>query len=310
MQTRFNVPIYSICWLNHCDGGVIKTLYEPESKDELLDICRTLYRNNKKFDVIGYTSNIYYLPSYNVETMVSTRKVKEIEEHEEYIIAACGVSVSKLARQKVSEGIKGFEGLIDLPGTVGASVYGNASCYGCSINELLISCELLCPDGHVKILNQNDLKLQKRSSVLKRGEQSGVILSVKLKKESGDVEILKKKAEQNHRRRKTTQPPPQNNLGSIYGVTNGWSLYSYLPRALAKVYSVILNILLKDKQMQKKKKKEFLFRILGAKEIVPYVYSWNRFMWIDEKSHSLFWKYHELHKKMFNESKFEIEIKK
>ena len=62
--------------------------------------------------------------------------------------------------------------------------------------------------------------------------------------------------------------------------------------------------------MQKKKKKEFLFRILGAKEIIPYVYSWNRFMWIDEKSHSLFWKYHELHKKMFNESKFEIEIKK
>lgn len=309
MLTKDNVPIYSICWLNHCDGGVIKTLYEPESKDELLDICRTLYRNNKKFDVIGYTSNIYYLPSYNVETMVSTRKVKEIEEHEEYIIAACGVSVSKLARQKVSEGIKGFEGLVDLPGTVGASVYGNASCYGCSINELLISCELLCPDGQVKILSKNDLKLQKRSSILKRGEQNGVILSVKLRKEKGDIEMLQIKAEKNHRSRKINQPAPQNNLGSIYAISNGWTLYSYVPRVIAKIYGVILNLFVRDKQTIKNKEKEFLFKILGAKDLMPYVYSWNRYIWKDEKSHLLFWKYHELHKKMFRESKFEIEIK-
>ena len=47
----------------------------------------------------------------------------------------------------------------------------------------------------------------------------------------------------------------------------------------------------------------------GAKELIPYVYGWNRYIWKDDKSHELFWKYHKIHKKLFKESKFEIEIK-
>ena len=73
------MPIYSICWLNHADGGVIGTFYEPENKKELADICRTLYKEERKFDLIGYTSNIYFLPSYNADIIVSTRKVRDIE---------------------------------------------------------------------------------------------------------------------------------------------------------------------------------------------------------------------------------------
>ena len=202
MIKKEQIPIYQISWLNYAEGGMIGTFYEPENKDELVEICRKLYANDKAFDIIGHTSNIYFLPSYNVDVMVSTRKVRNYKEETDCIIVDCGVSVKSLARKMVDSGILGFEGLIDLPGTVAASIFGNASCYGCSINEQLISFEVLRPDGSIVTLTKEDLRLARRSSSFKRGEQQGVILSAKLKREFGDRKTILAKAEANHRKRK------------------------------------------------------------------------------------------------------------
>ena len=173
MIIRKNVPIYDICWLNHTKGGTIGIYYEPENIDELKNICFSLFQAGKHFDLIGHTSNIYFLPDYSVDYMVSTRKCNSFAECEDVIVCDCGVSVMKLARQMVDKGIKGFDGLIDLPGTVAASIYGNASSYGCSINDLLLSCELLQPDGKIVTIQPKDLRLSKRSTALKRGELRG-----------------------------------------------------------------------------------------------------------------------------------------
>ena len=163
-----------------------------------------MYLKGKDFDLIGHTSNIYFLPDYSVDVMVSTRKCKQYTLTEDVIECDCGVPVAKLARKMVDEGVKGFEGLIDLPGTVGAAVYGNASCYGCSINSLLIAFDLLKPDGTIETMYPSDLKLTKRSSSLKRHELKGIILSVKLKKEQGVAVLLKNLADKNHHKRKVS----------------------------------------------------------------------------------------------------------
>ena len=309
MITRYKVPIYSICWLNHCKGGMIGTYYEPETIDELIEICRFLCQEGKHFDLIGHTSNIYFLPDYSVDYMISTRKCNQYYENENEIICDCGVSVMKLAHQMIDKGIKGFEGLVDLPGTVAASIYGNASCYQCSINELLISCDLLLPDGKIKTIKKEDLSLSMRSSALKCGELRGVIISATLRKEKGDRERIKKQAELYHKTRLETQPGPKDNLGSIYAHSDGWSLRVVLHRIIVLLYGFLLKMKGKTKNDIKEKKKNLLLTLLGAKDIIPYVFSWNRYIWKDEKSHDLFWKYHKIHKQLFNRSEFEIEIK-
>ena len=309
MRIRYSIPVYKICWLNHAKGGIIGTFYEPETKDELLELCRGLYKDKKPFDIIGYTSNIYFLPSYNVEIMVSTRLVKELIIEDDYLIVDCGVGVRTLARQMVNEGIKGFEGLIDLPGTVAASVYGNASCYDCSINSLLLSIELLMPNGEVVVMMPEDLKLSKRSSALKRGELEGVVLSAKLRKLHGDVNELMQLAEQNHQKRQATQPGPKDNLGSIYSVSGQLSIYGQFLHVLVFFYGCMLMITGRNKQSVRLKKKDLLFRLLGARKMQSYVYDWNRYIWKDEQAHEFFWTFHSIHKKMYKRSDFEIEIK-
>ena len=39
MIRKTNIPIYQISWLNYAEGGMIGTFYEPENKDELVEIC-------------------------------------------------------------------------------------------------------------------------------------------------------------------------------------------------------------------------------------------------------------------------------
>lgn len=309
MIIKHNVAVYDICWLNHAKGGIIKTFYEPESKEELIEVCRRLYKDGKKFDLIGHTSNIYFLPNYNVDIMVSTRKVKDVQYEDKKIIADCGASVSTLARNMVKEGIKGFDGLIDLPGTVAASVYGNASCFGCSINALLESFELLKPNGEIILLKPEDLKLERRSSALKRGEMEGIILSVCLKKDIGDLEMIKLSAERHHQKRISTQPAPKDNLGSIYKSSGGWSRKSIMIRLIANCFSLILLLMGKKRSNIKREKIKLMLSMLGEKQLQPYVYGWNRYIWKDEKSHDLFWKFHYIHQKLFKKSDFEIEIK-
>jgi len=309
MIRKTNIPIYQISWLNYAEGGMIGTFYEPENKDELVEVCRKLYANDKAFDIIGHTSNIYFLPSYNVDVMVSTRKVRNYKEETDCIIVDCGVSVKSLARKMVDSGILGFEGLIDLPGTVAASIFGNASCYGCSINEQLISFEVLRPDGSIVTLTKEDLRLARRSSSFKRGEQQGVILSAKLKREFGDRKTILAKAEANHRKRKSTQPPAQNNLGSIYRNSSHMSMIGYVVKGLAHLYELFERLQgIKDDELSDRKK-SFMLSLIGAKDLAPYMYSWNRFIWKDAKAHELFWIFHQKHQLIFKNSDFEIIIK-
>ena len=310
MIIRNNISVYDICWLNHAQGGMIGTFYEPENLDELMNICSTLYKEGKYFDLIGHTSNTYFLPNYSVANMVSTRKCNKIKEEVNCIVCDCGVSVAKLSLQMVEKGIKGFEGLIDLPGTVGAAVYGNASCYGCSINSLLISFELLKPDGGIETVYPDRLELSKRSSSLKRNELKGIILSVKLKKEQGDVILLKSLAEKNHHLRKVFQPSPKDNLGSIYASKQKKTAFGFIVLGIAKFFGLIYGLTGKHKKQIKDKQKEIVLSLLQARDLMPYVYVWNRYIWKDELAHTLFWKFDKIHRRLYKDNEFEIEIKR
>lgn len=310
MITRNNIPVYDICWLNHAQGGMIGTFYEPENIDELTNICSSLYQEGKDFDLIGHTSNIYFMPDYSVANMVSTRKCNNMAEEADSIMCDCGVSVAKLARQMVEKGVKGFEGLIDLPGTVGAAIYGNASCYGCSINSLLISFDLLKPDGNIETIYPDVLRLSTRSSSLKREELNGIILSVRLRKEQGDAIMLKKLAEKNHQSRIVSQPSPKDNLGSIYASKQKKTLIGIIVIGIAKFCGIRYVLAGKNKEQVRYKQKEIVLILLQARDLLPYVYGWNRYIWKDKLSHTLFWKFDKIHRLLYKDNEFEIEIKR
>lgn len=312
MIEKKNVPIEKISWLSSsygkCASGIISNFYEAENIQELEALCTEIYSQNKVFDLIGSTSNIYFRPDYNSEIVISTRKCREWNLGDDFIRCDCGVQVSKLAREMVNLGYKGFEGLVDLPGTVAASLYGNAGCFDCSISDLLIDAQVLLSDGNHVTMTAADFCFTKRSSIFKRGEKKGVILSARLKLVVGDKLSLRRIAENNQLARKAEQSGPLNNLGSVFVNCNSTFSFKTL-RVIGKLYTIILTTFGYNQKDAEQKKMWLLLKILGEVELHPYLEGWNRYVWKDEKAHALFYKYISLYKRLYKNAKLEIEIK-
>lgn len=309
MVIKKDVDLGKISWLT-TTSGQIDIFYEPETVTELIELCKRLHQQHEAFDLVGHTSNIYYVPGYHVGTMVSTRKINGFQEEKDCIVCECGASVKRLSHFMVNKGIRGFEGLVDLPGTIGAAIYGNAGCYGCSISGLLEKAEVLSEDGEIIEVGQDWFSFDERSSSLKRKEKNGIILRVYLKKEIGELDTLIKVANKNHETRKVTQPGPQNSLGSIFLDGAKPSFEGKILFFISNVYfKLLIWLRVNSSRIQEKVLSLQLF-LLCANKLKPYLRTWNWWQWKDKDSHELFWEYVHLRNRLYSNSEFEIEIKK
>ena len=124
-----------------------------------------------------------------------------------------------------------------------------------------------------------------------------------LKKEIGDKATIKERADTIHRTRKRTQPGPKDNIGSIYSDSKEWTTKGKVIHIIAKVVGILV------KPIKHISTTKIILYMIGCKDLIPYVWGWNRFIWKNEESHELFWKFHQIHKKLFVNNDFEIEIK-
>lgn len=281
----------------------IKNLWYPETIEELIGLVNNFHTKNMHYDLIGYSSNTLFLPSYTTDNLICTKKLDKWHETEEAIICDCGVNVAKLSREMVKKGYEGFYGLTDLPGTIASSVYGNCGCFDCSVCELLDSFTMLTTDGDIKTYHVEDLKLKYRGTSLKRHELSGTILQVVLKKIQGSAEEEQKKATEAHATRLATQPNAANNLGTTF-IGSKWTFKGKL---FWKIDYLVRRLTRKQDVRQRLKTDYFL--IVGGK-FGSYVYVWNRYMFLDKTSHLLFPKYVRFLRSLCADVHLEIEIKK
>ena len=296
-------------WIHR--GGECKCYITPESSAQLKDIVIFFYDNNIKFLTLGHSSNVYIFNTCNIDYVISTLRCKKYEiDTKGYINCDAGVSVSKLARDMVKQGIKGFEYLTELPGTVGGALYNNSSCIKNSISQLLIEAEFVRNDGKILFLTSNDLDFKFRTSILKEKRLKGTILSLKLKLEYGDSKILEKIAEENSKSRIRLIEGNAHNLGCTVNrcFINGKMPLKY--SILLRIYNKILLITEGNNEERKRKSRDFICRIAGYTDLAQYISPKNIiiFMWKDENADKVFPRYLEFMNKVFRTDKVEIEI--
>lgn len=304
MKHFSNIFVQKISWLNIKEldqGGVISDLYYPESIDELVEIVLQCQKYRRKFYVLGHTSNCYFLPSFSPDAVISILYLRGFSEDKNTISVECGMHSKVLAKMMVEKGYEGFEGLIDLPGTVSGAIYGNAGCYGCLMSNRLISVKVLTPSGDIVDYSKEEFGFKDRSSKMKEGFIKGTIISAKFEKIKGDIEVLNQKAQFAHEDRLENQPGPANNLGSIFKKDEPTLLNIWIER-IVKITCKILCI--SDKHLVLKLK---LF-LAGYPKLEKYLYDYNRFIWVDSNAYKAFEKYLDLRKKLYKHNDFEIEI--
>lgn len=300
-----DVPLSRKSWIR--TGGICSLWVAPQTVDQLIKVCGFLYANNVSFDIVGQTSNIFFHSSYKPDVVVSTTSVSHYEIKENIIKCDCGVPVVKLAKECMSIGYAGFYGLVGLPGTVASAAVNNAGCFNCSISSMLISADVMMPDGTIKTIGKEDFKYAHRSSAFKRGEIKGIVLSLTLKTEkAASVEEEYKKSEETVAYRREKQERQGRTLGSVFA-----------SRSMRKNFrNTIVKIAIKVLPKMTGKDSRYILKrtvlaLYGCRNLNNYVSDRqiNTFIWRDEYAEEAFNRYKEMMNRAYENLQIEIEEK-
>lgn len=148
--------------------------------------------------------------------------------------AESGAALRSVARQAVAHGLAGLEWAVDVPGTVGGAVVGNAGAFGGYVSDSLYGVYVFSPEGGQRWWPSRELKLTYRSSIFKSPQRitrpdaerregqgkksadfSAVILSATFALHPEDSAVLQAKVAAYSKRRAESQPPGLS-AGSVF----------------------------------------------------------------------------------------------
>lgn len=131
--------------------------------------------------------------------------------------AEAGAPFQDLARESVSRGLEGLHWAVDIPGSVGGAVVGNAGAFGGYICDCTIGATLLETDGSVHKVSTDEIAFCYRGSRFKqmpRGERP-LILDVTMVLRPGDPKWLAEMAAQ-YTRQRWERNPREPSCGSVF----------------------------------------------------------------------------------------------
>ena len=197
-------------------GGPADIFVTADNVAELVRVVKLLWKRDMTFTIIGGGSNVL-VSDKGVRGVVILNRAKGVKFQggdQPSVTAESGVVFSNLANRCASKGLAGIEWAATVPGTVGGAVYGNAGAFGGDMAGNLIAAELLTENGR-ESFSVEQMKYAYRSSVLKRGEQKGIVLSADLQLTNSTKDDVTVKIQQFSAHRKATQPPGAS-MGSMF----------------------------------------------------------------------------------------------
>lgn len=138
-------------------GGLCPFFIEPENEESLVFLLRSLRKLNVRFFILGGGSNTI-LPDEIDFPIVSTRKIENNFVLENGILkCGSGSSWGGLISFCRKNNISGFEPFTGLSGTVGGAIFMNATCFGLTTSDRLISVRYLdLNDFEIKTYSKNE----------------------------------------------------------------------------------------------------------------------------------------------------------
>jgi len=197
-------------------GGPADILLTVKSANELANVIKVIWEHQIPYTILGGGSNVL-VSDKGVRGVVILNRAKEVRFESganPTVWCESGVIFSNLANRCASKGLSGLEWAATVPGTIGGAVYGNAGAFGGNVSGNLIWAEVLTKHGREK-LSVEQMGYGYRTSILKRGDETAMVLSALLRLKNAVKEEVSVKIEEFSERRKTTQPPGAS-MGSMF----------------------------------------------------------------------------------------------
>lgn len=288
-------------------------LVKPRSIDEFKKVLCYAIDLKIQFDIFGDLTNVYLSNKYRAQLVVLTTGMRQVTHLEKQVVCESGVRLSKVSRDLSKLGIEGFEGLVGIPGTVGAAAINNSGSLLSAMSNVVDSVEVFTPEKRLFILSNADMNYGVRSSAVKTGEIQGYILRVFLNtsRRSSPEQVMKRVSSYNEYRVQVTDGP-RKSLGSVFVSTGLRHITSrYRIRLFCKkmIFGVTKNFV-RNRDRKKALSTYLFFLFLGHPGIAKYCDGINRFCWEEDTKEENFYEYIEVMRKLSRDRiKLEVEIK-
>lgn len=247
---------------------------------------------------------------FDIDCIIDTRQLKNFHESDNNLIVCdCGLPIKNLSKFCIEHGYAGYEGMINLPGTVAGAIVNNSSCYKCGVQSTLDSIDIITEDGQPKHLPASELGYTFRSSKLKDGSLRGVIVRAYFDTSKHEnPSVLQSRAEKCHQDRQLTQDPPAHNLGSTINTSGNYIGWIGVVLRIARRILMSIGV---EQRVVTRTLNYISCICCGCPNVAKYISSKRQqcFIWKDNGADEAFSDYIKVMNKIYPKCSIEIEIK-
>ena len=198
-------------------GGAAELYVAPRNLEALTASIEYAQERNLPITVLGAGSNLLVSDQGIPGLVIATRhfRSKNFDPQTGQLTVSAGESIPSLAWDAAHLGWEGLEWAVGIPGTVGGAVVMNAGAHNSCIAEMLVSAQLLCPDGRLETVTPEELDYQYRTSLLQGGDR--IVTQATFQLQPGaDPAQVKARTKQHKQHRLSTQPYNFPSCGSVF----------------------------------------------------------------------------------------------
>lgn len=219
-------------------GGKADVLVIPTNIEDIINVLKFAKENNVQVTVIGNGSKLLVRDKgiRGIVIKISS-KFSEYKIDGECITACAGMSMPRLSRIAMKEGLSGLEFACGIPGVLGGGILMNAGAYGGDISQVLVRTKYIDEDLNVKTLEYDEHEFSYRHSYFKDHPKL-VIVSAEFKLNKKSVEEIKIEMDKNSSSRKEKQPLEYPSAGSTFKRPEGFYVGTMVEQLGLKGYEV------------------------------------------------------------------------
>lgn len=197
-------------------GGTADWFLTVRDPGVLRDLMRACAEHGEALTVLGAGSNALILDGgiRGVVVRFDDRAVRRAADG--VVELGGGCMMPRAALDCARQGLAGLEFGIGVPGTCGASVFGNAGAFGTEMGDVLVDCTILAPGGAELVLTASECGFRYRHSRLKDDLRGHVVVSARLRVHADEPRAVRARTDEIQSRRKATQPYGVRSLGSVF----------------------------------------------------------------------------------------------
>lgn len=205
-----------------CVGGPAKLLIKPRDEEALVEILKSIRKNNYKYYILGNCTNIIVrdkgFDGIIIKLKNKLNDVKKVSDKEIY--AGTGASMKKISEFAMENSLTGLEFAHGIPGSLGGAIVMNAGAYDGEIKNVVKSVKLLDEDLNVIEVPGEEMNFSYRHSLVQ--ERDLIVLGATFSLEDGDKNEIREKYEDFDQRRADKQPLDMPSAGSTFKRPTGY----------------------------------------------------------------------------------------